>query len=200
MWNEPLGPASARARLAATALLFVFGLGLISPADAVRRREKENPITNAPEEEVVKEIANPEPPAYPADSNWIEFKPNGQTRNRYYIDASSLTVGADKVIRFALRMDSPLDSRTISYSGLRCRTKEWKDYAFATPEHTWRRDAGAPWRPIEAKRFNNYQESLFKESFCYGGVMSGGPLGSEKLLLRNLKNPPVQDARVPRRY
>lgn len=186
--------------MAAVALLALFTVGLVAPAGAVRKRELENPVTNAPDDEPVKEITNPPPPAYPGDSSWIEFKPNGVTDNRFFVDGSSLSVGPDKIVRFSLRVQSPSNARTISYSAIRCKTKEWKDYAFATPENTWRREEDAPWRPIEAKHFNNYQETLYKEFFCYHGVRSGGPAGSEKLLLRNLKHPPEQDPRVPRKY
>src|SRR5581483_365967 len=187
MLEHKISSVIALRRGVTVALLAVVALGLISPAEAVRRRDKENPITNAPEEEPAKEIANPPLPPYPTESNWIEFKPNGQTDNRFFVDGSSLKLGSDKVIRFALLVRSPADARTVSYAGLNCKTKQWKDYAFANPDGSWRKDEDAQWHRIEAKRVNNYQESLFKEFFCFGGAMSGGPVGSEKVLLRNLK-------------
>jgi hypothetical protein len=61
-------------------------------------------------------------------------------------------------------------------------------------------DEAAQWRLIRGRNVNNYQYSLFKDYFCYGGVMSGGPAGDAKVLVRNLKYPLVQDNRVPRRY
>lgn len=184
-------------RLSATALLGVFALGLVAPADAVRRREQENPITNAPEEEVAKEISTPDLPPFPSGSNWVEFKPNGRTLNRYFVDGESLSIGKDKVIRFTLLVRSDQNVDNISYVGLRCRPREWRDYAFGTPEKTWRREPDSPWRTLEVKTFNNYQDNLAKDYFCVGGAMSGGPAGSEKLLLRKLKYPAPQDTRTP---
>ncbi|HXV07730.1 MAG TPA: hypothetical protein VD791_06850, partial [Burkholderiales bacterium] len=55
-------------------------------------------------------------------------------------------------------------------------------------------------RPIQARGFNNYQHTLFKEFFCYGGVASGGPLGSAETIVRNLKHPAPQDNTVPRKF
>lgn len=186
-------------RLSAACLLGIFALALVEPAEAVRRRELENPITNAPEEEIVKEIANPDLPPYPTGSNWVEFKPNGRTLNRYFVDGDSLSVGKDKVIRFTLLVRSDENVDNVSYVGLRCRPREWRDYAFGTPEKVWRREPEAPWRPLEARTFNNYQDSLAKDYLCVGGTMSGGPAGSEKLLLRKLKYPAPQDNRTPAR-
>lgn len=186
-------------RLCAACLLGVFALALVSPADAVRRRDLENPITNAPEEEIAKEIATPDLPPFPSGSKWVEFKPTGRTLNRYFVDSDSLSVGKDKVIRFTLLVRSDQNVDNISYVGLRCRPREWRDYAFGTPEKSWRREEDASWRPVEGKIFNNYQDNLAKDYFCVGGTMSGGPAGSEKLLLRKLKYPAPQDSRTPAR-
>ena len=84
---------------------------------------------------------------------------------------------------------------------MRCDTREWKDYAFgrADGEMAHRR-AGAQWRRIQQREFNNYQQTLFREFFCFGGIMTGGPAGSAKTIVRNLKYPPVPDPHVPRKY
>jgi hypothetical protein len=186
-------------RIFRAALLSLAVIGAVPAAHAVRDRQKENPITNFPEEAPWKE-STVVPPAYPADRNLVEFKPGGLTSNRFYIDTSSLSVGEDKVVRFVLVVDTPEKARNVSFAGLRCKTQEWKDYAFGNRDHTWRIDDAAQWRPLQERHVNNYQHSLFKDYFCYGGVMSGGPVGDAKVLVRNLKYPLVQDNRVPRRY
>jgi hypothetical protein len=169
------------------------------PAHAVRMRENENPPNNVPEEGPWRE-QTVTPPSYPREGDLIEFRPSGQTSNRFYVDGTSLSVGADKVVRFVLVVESQARAQTVSFAGLRCKTREWKDYAFANPDRSWRIDQNAQWRPIQGLDHNNYQHSLFKDYFCYGGVMSGGPAGDVKRLVRNLKYPLVQDNRNPRRY
>ena len=140
------------------------------------------------------------PPAYPQDRNLAELKLTGSTSNRFFVDTKSLSVGEDEVVRFVLVIETPGKAHNVTFSGLRCETQEWKDYAFANRDHTWRVEEVAQWRLIRDRNVNNYQYALFKDYFCYGGVMSGGPAGDAKVLVRNLKYPLVQDTRVPRRY
>jgi hypothetical protein len=194
----PRMTTAARRRAAALAALALFAVGLIGPADAVRRRDQD-PIHGAPEEEPFRE-ADIAPPPYPADAGLIEFTTTGRTRNRFYVDGPSLSVGPDKVIRFVLVVRTPSKVNNVSFSAVRCGTQEWKDYAYARTDKTWVRDEQAKWRPIEARGFNNHQHTLFSEFFCYGGVASGGPLGSAESIVRNLKHPTPADPHSPRKF
>jgi hypothetical protein len=181
------------------AVLALAAIAAIPAAHAVRDRQKENPITNFPEEGPWRE-SKVVPPSYPTDRSLVEFKLTGQTVNRFFVDTSSLSVGEDEVVRFVLVIQTPEKAQNVSFAGLRCETQEWKDYAFANRDHTWRVEEAAQWRLIRERNVNNYQYTLFKDYFCYGGVMSGGPAGDAKVLVRNLKYPLVQDNRAPRRY
>jgi hypothetical protein len=185
-------------RAAALAGLTLFALGMTGPADAVRRRDQD-PIHGAPEELPFRE-AEIAPPPYPADAGLIEFTTTGRTRNRFYVDGTSLSVGPDEVIRFVLVVRTPSKANNASFSAVRCDTKEWKDYAYARTDNTWAVDEQAKWRPIQAQGVNNYQHTLFSEFFCYGGVNSGGPLGSAKAIVRNLKYPTPADPHSPRKF
>jgi hypothetical protein len=186
-------------RLPAALLLAAAAIAMVPAAHAVRDRSKENPITNFPEEAQWSE-RNVAPPAYPQDRNLAELKLRGSTSNRFFVDIKSLSVGEDEVVRFVLVIETPEKAHNVTFSGLRCETQEWKDYAFANRDRTWRVDEAAQWRLIQERNRNNYQHTLFKDYFCYGGVMSGGPAGDAKVLVRNLKYPLVQDNRVPRKY
>jgi hypothetical protein len=183
----------------AAAALFLYGLSVVGPADAVRRRDKSTEQTNAPPHAPFQE-SQVAPPPYPLDSDLIEFTLTGRTSNRFYIDGSSLSIGPDEVIRFVLVVRSPAQVSNVSYSGMRCDSREWKDYAFAGRERSWRIDEQARWRPIHQRDLNNYQQTLFKEFFCFGGIMTGGPAGSAKAIVNSLKYPRAQDPHVPRKY
>ena len=152
-----------------------------------------------PDEAPWKEAEVPLPP-YPRDQDLIRFEPTGQTTNRFYVDGSSLTVGTDKVIRFALVIRSPEGAKTVTYSGVNCRPGEWKDYAFGRDGQRWEPDTDPQWHPIEDKRINNYQHTLAAQYFCTFGLFTGGPMGDAKMLVRNLKYPQPVDNRVPARY
>ena len=184
-------------RLRAAVLLALALLALAPAAHAVRMRGSEP--NNVPEGPAWRESSVP-PPAYPDERNLVEVRVSGQTRNRFLVDARSLSVGEDEVVRFVLVIETPGNAGNVTYSALRCETQEWKDYAFGNRDRSWRVDADAQWRPIVERSRNNHQHTLFKDYFCYGGVMSGGPAGDAKMLVRNLKYPLVQDNRVPRRY
>jgi hypothetical protein len=187
-------------RRAAAALLLLFGMGLLGPAEAVRRRDLEPQSGGVPEEEDEEfREAVVEPPAYPQDNKLIEFTVTGRTANRFFIDPATLSVGPDKVIRFALVVRAPSGAKSVSFSGVHCKTREWKDYAYGTTG-TWRKVGDPQWRPIHEKGLNNYQETLFSEFFCYEGVVTGGPVGDAKTIVRYLKTPPVQDPRTQRKY
>ena len=189
---------ASRRRASALAALALFAVGTIGPADAVRRRDQD-PIHGAPEEAPFRE-ADIAPPAYPADAGLIEFTTTGRTQNRFYVDGPSLSVGPDKVIRFVLVVRTPSKVNNVSFSAVRCDTREWKDYAYARTDKTWVRDERAKWRLIQARGYNNHQHTLFSEFFCYGGVASGGPLGSADTIVRNLKHPAQPDNNVPRKF
>jgi len=168
-------------------------------AGAAAQQGRVQPIQPPPEVAEVGELAVP-PPPYPVEANLIQFTLYNVTRNRYYVDGSSLTVGADKVIRFVLVIRSPSNASNVSFAGVRCKTREWKDYAYARNDRTWVEYKQAQWRFIQELGYNNFQYTLFDEFFCYGGVRSGGPIGTADLIVRNLKRPIIPDARSPRTY
>jgi CNP1-like family protein len=185
-----------RGRRAVWVLLLVFGCGLLSPAEAVRRRDQEPVQGGVPEEEEFRE-ANIAPPAFPQDSRLVEFTVTGRSSNRFFVDPATLTVGPDKIIRFAVVVRSASGAKTVSFSGVHCKTREWKDYAYGY-DGSWRKVENPQWRPIHEKGINNYQETLFSEFFCFGGAVSGGPMGDAKTIVRYLKTAPAKDPHTPR--
>ena len=172
------------------------GCGSKGTAPEARNRG-DTPITGAPEEETWKEQDLKLPP-YPQDKNLLPFKLTGApTTNRFYVDGTSLSIGPDKVIRFVLVVRTLGNATTVSYSGMRCATGEWKDYASGRDNGTWAVNEGAQWERMVHRDHNNYQETLALDYFCYSGVMSGGIMGDAKALVNRLKYPPVRDSRIP---
>jgi hypothetical protein len=180
------------------ALVLLFGCS--APTEPARnippRGKQEGPLPGVPEEVPFVE-QNVPPPPYPKDSNLTEFYLRGQTANRFFVDTSSLTVGTDRIVRFALVIRTPEGTETTTFSGLRCATREWKDYAVGTIGRTWAPDSAQPWRRIQNLSFNDYRGTLYNDFLCAGGVGSVNPAGDAKKLVRLLKYPPPRDDRNP---
>ena len=80
-------------------------------------------IGGVPEEKVFKEDAL-NLPAYPDDAALIEFRPRGHSKNRFYVDRNSVSLGADWVVRYTVVIKSPSGVANVSYEALRCKTSE----------------------------------------------------------------------------
>jgi hypothetical protein len=195
-------PARAPWRGAGAVVLLLLVGCSHAPTEPVRgtqqRGQQVGPLHGAPQVESFVEL-NLAPPPYPTDSNLIEFKLRGLTTNRFFIDGSSLTVEKDRVVRFVLVIRTIENVKNVSFSGLRCSDREWKDYAFARDDRTWVPDKDASWRRIQDLNFNAYQRTLYEDYFCVGGVLSTEPVGDAVKLVKLLKNPTQPDPRVPRR-
>src|SRR5262245_58388346 len=213
--RQRLVPAHARAHLQAmiggkrcrlacrgaaiAALLTLLGCSHVSsePTRGIPPRGKqEGPLPGVPEEQPWVE-ANVPPPPYPSDADLTEFFLSGQTDHRYFIDTSSLTVGADRVVRFALVIRTAQGTDNASFSALRCSERAWKDYAYGRGDHTWSVRETPQWQRIQNINFNNYQATLYLNYLCVGGVSSVAPAGDAAKLVRLLKHPVPRDDRNP---
>ncbi len=186
----------------AALLCALFKLGLRAAAD-VPGRGDQSPIRESPEKEKEKEEAAKElqvpPPRYPRDRDLAEIKLRNPTPNKFYIDASTLSVAKDQIVRFVMVIRTPGNETNVRYSGLRCNNREWKDYAFGTSDKGWQEDGNAKWRRIIEVTYNNYQDTLFTDYFCASGVISSGPVGDARKLAYLLRHPQTPDPRVPQR-
>jgi hypothetical protein len=139
------------------------------------------------------------PPPFPKRQDLIEFKPRHRTNSRFFVDGSTLTVEPDRVVRFALVIRSSGGVDNVSFAGLKCRGREWKDYAYGRADGTWARNESAQWKPIPDLAFNDYQRSLADDYVCTQGLFSSGPVGSAKFIVRTLKSPPQLDSQAGRK-
>lgn len=102
-------------------------------------------------------------PAYPREEGLIEFDVGAATRNRYFIDGSTLSVGTDGVVRYAILIRAAGGATNVSYEGIRCETRERKLYAVGRADGSWTSSPAQSWQPI---RPGSYQAVLAKEYFC----------------------------------
>lgn len=105
-------------------------------------------------------------PAYPKSEHLLPFEVSATAPHRYFIDSTSIQVGADLAIRYTVVVESRLGARTVSFEGLRCETAERRIYAFGRPEGTWSRARESRWEPIKLRSALSYHKPLYEAFFC----------------------------------
>jgi hypothetical protein len=112
-------------------------------------------------------------PAPPRDENLIGFDVGPTARLSYAIDAKSLSIGSDEVVRYTLVAKSPGGATTVSYEGIRCKSKERKLYAFGHADGSWGRSRRDGWEPLTSDKVSPQQNALASDYFCRDSSIAG---------------------------
>lgn len=94
----------------------------------------------------------------------VELQLETPTDFRYFVDAASLSIGADRIVRYSLVARSPSGVETITFEGLRC-SGEYRVYAVGRPgDGGW---SGRPgqWRAVPRDPRSG-QSALLRSYFC----------------------------------
>ena len=145
-------------------------------------------IGGVPEEKKFKEIEVTLPP-YPNDSDLLEFRTRRNSANRFYIDRNSISVGEDRVVRYSTLIRSSSGALNVSYEGLRCKTSEYKVYAFGTNGGEWAKVPDVQWRKVP-RLTGDFRFALYKDYFCDIEAIAGR---NEKDLIANLTGNPLNN-------
>ena len=105
-------------------------------------------------------------PAYPNPENLLQFDAGPASTNHHYVDAPSLTVMEDGVVRFTLVTKSPQGAMNVSYEGIRCQTAEKRTYAYGRSDKSWGRARVSKWVDLENIAQNYAQRALYRDFFC----------------------------------
>ncbi|MCX7147880.1 MAG: CNP1-like family protein [Rhodocyclales bacterium] len=127
-----------------------------------------------------------EPPAFPKQENLREFYVSAVATNTYLIDASTLVVGADGVVRYVLVVQTSGGATNVSFEGMHCKELKWKHYATGRSDGTWTKSRATriEWRPIENKPVNRHHAALSRDFFCpLGNAISTADEGRNALRL-----------------
>ena len=122
-------------------------------------------------------------PATPIDANLLPFDVSATATQRFAIDAKSLAVGADGVVRYTLVTRSQAGAKNVSYEAIRCASLEYKIYALGHADETWSRARRDQWQPIVNNAMNRQQAALVQDYFC----LANSPAGSAAVMLRRLR-------------
>jgi hypothetical protein len=105
-------------------------------------------------------------PAHPKPENLIAFNTGGATRHHYYIDAASLSVGEDGVVRYTMVVRTSGGATNTTFEGIRCATQEQKLYAIGHADGRWVRARDPRWKRIESRDFNPHHGVLYLDFMC----------------------------------
>lgn len=142
------------------------------------------PLNQVESEEIVWVEEESAFPAYPQAENLREFYVSELTAHKFFVDASTLSVGKDGVVRYALVVRTGGGATNVSFEGIRCATGELKVYASGRHDGTWAKSRKSEWRLIENKLANRQHVSLFSDLFCPLGAPIKSPAeGREALRL-----------------
>lgn len=105
-------------------------------------------------------------PPYPRDDDLIEVPMSLRDfRFTVLIDAASLAVGEDRVVRYTgiLRSENGVDN--VFYEGIRCAKKEYQRYAYGS-QGRFQPLEQRQWRPIRAVGQNRFRAVLADGLLC----------------------------------
>jgi len=116
-------------------------------------------------------------PAAPKPENLLPFDAGPARRGfEHFVDAASLSVGEDGVIRYILVVKSDMGAVNVTYEGIRCVTREHKVYAYGRRDGSWKEPQGVEWKKIGSASLEGPLYLLYNDFFCPGrqAVRSAG--------------------------
>ena len=128
-------------------------------------------------------------PPMPEPANLLPFDVSNLTTQKFAVDAKSLSVGSDGVVRYSLVATSSSGAKNISHEGIRCAANERKIYALGHADGSWSRARRDQWEPIINNAVNRQQAALAQDYFCMGPAIAG----SAADMLRRLRQQEVLD-------
>ena len=180
------------ARLIVAVAVLAVALGACGGSSAPRvkapHRGMQEDIGGVLEEKEFKEIEVALPP-YPDESGLLEFQLRRNSANRFYVDRNSISIGPDRVVRFSAVIKSASGALNTSYEGMRCKTSEYKVYAYGIKNVEWTKARDSQWRRIERSSVD-FRFTLYKDYFCDIEAIAGR---NEKDLIANLKGNPLNN-------
>jgi hypothetical protein len=98
-------------------------------------------------------------------SRLVELDLEADSDFRYFIDAGSVSVGSDRIVRYAMLARSAGGTENVTFEGLRC-PGDYRVYAVGRSDGSWGGRPGA-WRPVPSGRGMG-QNALSRRYFCPG--------------------------------
>jgi hypothetical protein len=108
-------------------------------------------------------------PEYPKPENYLPLQVSATTPFAFFVDAKSVNVGKDGVVRYSLIAKSPDGALNVSFEGIHCSEGKFRIYAFGRSDNTWFEARSSLWQAMPADSRNAQRTVLYREYFCPGG-------------------------------
>lgn len=146
--------------------LTIAYLTLLPLASLAQRPINQHPVV-APEEQGKSEWVEDSvtPPPYPQDQDLIRVAMTA-TSNEYFVDAKSISIGKDAVVRYSMLIRSNANALNVTFEGIRCETREQKLYQVGHKDGTWAPARSPKWREVADSGAVTYQKILMNDFFC----------------------------------
>lgn len=131
-------------------------------------------------------------PPYPKAENLLRFEVGANSLHSHFVDAASLSVGEDGVVRYTMVIKTGGGATNVSFEGLRCDTRKVRIYAFGHPNNQWSRARDSGWRDVQLRQINGYHYTLLRDYYCW--TSSRKEVAPLKQIITNLKNGPTHPA------
>lgn len=109
-------------------------------------------------------------PSYPRTEDLIRFDPGAVSPHRFYVDARSLSVGEDGVVRYTLVVKAAGGATNVTFEGIRCELRQLKYYAVGRADGSWARARNAQWRRIGPREVDRHHHTLYADYLCSGST------------------------------
>jgi hypothetical protein len=106
-------------------------------------------------------------------NNLLSFYVSPTTTLDFAVDAKSVSVTEEGIVRFVLVVTSQSGASNISYEGIRCSTGERKLYAVGQTNGSWTAARRDVWETIIDRGINRQHAALAKDYFCEMGMVAG---------------------------
>ena len=128
-------------------------------------------------------------PSYPTTGDLVAFDAGGASPHHFYLDARSLSIGEDGVVRYTLVIKASGGATNVTFEGIRCELRQQKYYALGRADGSWVRARNPQWRRIESQDANRHHSVLYRNVLCSGTQ----PHGSVREVLQLLRYSPPAD-------
>jgi hypothetical protein len=112
------------------------------------------------------EVLKTQLPLHPKPENLLRVHAGSAAAFEFFVDAASVSVGRDGIVRYTLIARGDSGALNVSYEGLRCLPLQRKSYAFGRSDGTWSPAKLAQWVPIAGTQGHQHYAALAEDFFC----------------------------------
>ena len=127
-------------------------------------------------------------PSYPKEGGLLAFDAGPTSPHRFFLDAQSLSIGEDGVVRYTLVVRTSGGATNVTFEGIRCQTRELKVYAIGQRDGGWTRARDPKWRRIQYQELNRHHNALYGDYLCAGGQTERYPYSGVAEILQRVKS------------